>query len=293
MRKWLILLAALALLTPCARAEAQTYYTNQPDPYYHIDPDCDRPPSIDPWTNQPSEFYEREIYQKYPISQAAAEEFEKKPCPVCAKGFQPTYLGEHMPEWTDANFTPWGTGKPKPDFETSEEWSNYPGWGDEAYRNEVADTGRRFEEYFEQTYDAETGEFRPKHPYPDFYAGRWANNADGMTCAIVDPTEEILDKFRELFGGGAWIVPAKYGENELHEAQDELFDEVREWCAAHPELDAQPSSASVDVANDMLVIGMYGPDWQRAVAAIDAELAPPVWVCFREREAARFESEAK
>ncbi len=293
MRKWIILLAAAMLFNACARAETAEFYTNQSDLYYHADPDCDRPSATDPWTGGVREIYEREIYRKYPISQAAAEEFEKKPCPVCVKRFQPTYLGEHMPEWTDADFTPWGTGKPRPEFETSAEWANYPGWGDEAYRAEVADTGRRFEEYFEQTCDAATGEFRPKHPYPDFYAGRWANNADGMTYAIVDPTEEILAKFREMFGGGAWIVAAKYGENELRKAQDELFNAAQEWCATHPELDAQPTSASVDVAENMLTIGMCGADWREAAAAIDAELAPPVWVCFQEREPARTESAAE
>lgn len=293
MRKRIILLAAAMLFHACARAEPAEFYTNQPAPYYHADPDCDRPPSIDPWTNQPGEFYEREIYRKYPISQAAAEEFEKKPCPLCVKRFQPTYLGEHMPEWTDAAFTPWGTGKPRPEFETSQELANYPGWGGEAYRAEVADTGRRFEDYFEQTYDAETGEYSPKHPYPDFFAGRWANNADGMTCAIVDPTEEILAKFQEMFGGGAWIVAAKCGENELRAAQEKLFDEVRAWCAAHPELDAQPASASVDVVNNLLTIGLSGADWREAAAGIDAELAPPAWVCFREREPAHAASAAE
>lgn len=276
MRKWIILLAALMLFIPCAQAEEQTYYTNHSDLYYHANPDCDRPPKT-AWYGTERTIYEREIYRKYPISATAAEEFEKKPCPVCAKGFQPTYLGEHMPAWTDADYTPWGAGKQK----------TFPQWGTQAYRTEVSDTYARFEAYFEEVYDRKTDRYARKHPYPDAFAGLWFNNADGYTYAIVDPSEEILAKFREMFGGGAWIVPAKYGENEMREMQEKLFDEVRDWCAAHPELDATPSSASVnEVDGGFLEIGLDGADWQKAAAEIDAEMNLPVWVMFHEEEMA-------
>ena len=268
MKKWLALLAlALLFYAGCALAE-ETYYTNRVDIYYHADPDCDRPEATLWWTDAKREIFARACYQKYPIGEEAALAFDRRACPICVKQLEPVYLGEHMMAWT-YDFEPWGIG------DRERGWDDPP-LGPEDYRAEVADTYERFE--------ARYGADGSLHPYPDAYAGLWLNNADGYSYAFVDPTQEIMDAFADTFGGGAWIVPAKYGWNEMREMQDQIFDRLNAWIEGHPELDIHPSSASVHV--DELEVGMYGADWERALAAIDAELELPIWVCFVWAEAA-------
>lgn len=267
MKKWLMLLALALLFNVCARAEDAEFYTNKSDLYYHADPDCDRPPEV-AWHGREREIYEREIYRKYPISAEAAEAFGKAACPVCVKEFEPVYLGEYPPEG-----------------DVAEPWSANVGSvpGSDAYCWECAATHERFEAYFEETYDWKTNSFSRKHPFPDAFAGIWYNCTGGYTYAIVDPTQEILDNFERLFGGGAWIVPAKFGENEMSAMQEELFPKIVDWCRAHPELDAQAESASVNVVDGgFLEIGLAGEDWKEAAAGIDAEFELPVWVMFHE-----------
>ena len=280
MKKWLLILAvALLLHAGCGKAE-EIFYTNNGDAYYHADPDCDRPPEGGHWGRESMDFYERACFRKYEISEHAALAFDRAACPVCVKKLEPVYLGEHMPEWQyDAD--PWGIGEkaiPIPD--TPEEFENYKGWGTEAYREEISDTYARFEAYYEEIYDHRTGEYARRHPYPDFYAGVWLNNADGYSYAVVDPTQEMLDAFKRLFGGGAWIVPAKYGLNEMRALQDEVFEIVNEWCTQHPEFDIQPNLVSVDEFENYLGIGLYGEDWNEALPVLDAEVEMPLWVYY-------------
>lgn len=272
MKRWLILLALTLLLSAAwARAE-DTYYTNNIDRYYHSDPDCDRPEDA-AWYGGERIIYERACYRKYPISEEAAQAFEKAACPICVKRTEPVYLGQHMMEW-EYDFAPWGIG------ERRSEWSDAR-LGSKEYRAEVTDTEERFQAYFEEIYDRDADEFVRRHPYPDAYAGRWANNADGVSYAIVDPSREILDAFEKQFGGGAWIVPAKYGYNEMKALQDAVFEMVDAWREGHPEFDILVSMCSLDEWGNCLDVGIYGDTWEEAMPVLDRELELPVWVCFQ------------
>ena len=280
MRKWLALLTlALLFHAGCARAE-EIYYTNNRDIYYHTEPDCDRPPEGGHWGRENMDFYERACFQKYEISEEAALAFDKAACPLCVKKLESVYLGEYMPEW-EYDAAPWGIGEkaiPIPDM--LEEFESYREWGTDAYREEVSDTYARFEAYYEEIYDRKTDTYARKHPYPDSFAGVWANNADGMSYAFVDPTQELLDAFKENFGGGAWIVPAKYGYNEMYALQEVIFDRIKDWQSAHPEFDIHVNMASVDQRYNYLGVGLYGEDWDAAMPVLDAELDLPIWVYF-------------
>lgn len=274
MKRCLILLAlALIFSAACAQAE-ETYYTNNIDRYYHSDPDCDRPEAVD-WLGTERIIYDRKCYQKYPISEEAALAFEKAACPICVKKTEPVYLGEHMMEW-DYDFAPWGLGDRVSDW-------NDARLGSKEYRAEVDDTRARFHAYYEEIYDREADRFVPLHPYPDAYAGGWGNNADGISYAIVDPTQEILDAFKKMFGGGAWIVPAKYGYNEMKALQDPIFEMVDEWRAGHPEFDIFVSMCSVNEWENCLDVGIYGDTWEEAMPILDQELELPIWVCFQRK----------
>ena len=268
MKKWILFLALL-LCFGCACADGEGYYTNNQDRYYHTDPDCDRPETARWWTDAERVVFDRACYQKYPISEEAALAFEKKACPICVTRFEPVYLGEHMMEW-EYDFAPWGIG------DRMGEWGNPLGPAE--YQAEVQDTYERFAAHYAETYKRGTGEAVREHPYPDFYAGCWRNNADGYSYAVVDPTQEIVDRFKEKFGGGAWIVPAKYGYNEIKAIQDPIFDMVEEWGENHPEFDLRVVSSAVHA--NYLEVGIYGDTWEEAMPMLDAELDIPIWVCF-------------
>lgn len=271
MRKWFILLAC-ALLFNVARSYAEEiFYTSNQDPYYHLDAACDTPESAT-WHGETREYYPREAYNKVEITAEAASAFEKAPCPVCVEKFEPVYLGEHFPEWPlDVN--PWDIGDIDPETKM-QLMKKRP----QAYTDEIAATAQAVDAYFEEYYDRETDSFLMKHPYPDWYGDRWANNATGTTYALVSPTDEVLNEFKALFGGGAWVVPAKYSQNEMRRAQDEFFNAAREWCENHPEAGAQVVSAYSGVLDGGVCIGIYGTGWQNAAAAMD-EIAP-VYVHF-------------
>ena len=268
MKKWILFLALL-LCFGCARAEGEDYYTNSKDRYYHTDPDCDRPELADWEVEVGMEIYERECYQKYPISEEAALAFDKRACPICVKRLEPVYLGEHMMEW-EYESAPWGDGG------RMRGWGEAP-LGSEEYQAEVTDTYERFTAYY--------GTSGNLHPYPDVYAGVWFNIADGYSYAVADPTQEIMAAFRKMFGGGAWIVPAKYGYNEIAALQNPIFEMVDAWRESHPELDIVVEGSAVAV--DCLEVGIYGDTWEQAMPVLDAELDFPIWVRFeRVREMA-------
>jgi len=261
MRKWILLLAlALLLNVVQARAEA-VYYTNNSDRYYHLDADCDRPE--EPFFNG-LPVYDRAIYQKYVISEIAAVEFQKKPCPVCVKQFAPVYLGEHMTEWN---------------FDAAQPWEFVSGdfmqfrIEDEAFKAEVAATKAAFQEYYAEYAEYGTGIVRRKHEYPACFAGNYKNIQGSYSYLIVDPTEEIIAAFEKMFGGGAWFVPAKYGYDEMDDRVVELMISVQGWCTRHPEVNAGVSTGGVDEVNNCIEIGIWGEDWQLAAAAME-EIAP-------------------
>lgn len=277
MRKWILILA-LALLFNVIQANAEeTFYTNHHDRYYHADPDCDRPVITNWWdefNEHPRELYDREIYQKYPISKTAAEEFRKTPCPVCVKKFNPVYLGDHMPEW-NFEVEPWRVSGMEQQSIT-----------DKNFRNEVSNTHEAFYDYYEQYAEYGTGIIKTKHDYPSCFAGLYMNVQGSITYMIADPADEILTSFEKMFGGGAWIVPAKYGYNEMYETQNRIFQELTDLCKAHPEWDAGPVGAGVDEVNNCVNIEIHGSDWQLAAAAL--EESAPIYVHFEKGEPAQW-----
>ena len=274
MRKWIWLLA-LALLFNVLQANAEeTFYTNNDDRYYHTDPDCDRPAETNWWDEfdaQPRELYEREIYKKYPVSEAAAAEFQKNPCPVCVKDFEPVYLGDAMPKW-NFDVEPWRvSGMEQQDIT------------DKNFHNEVWNTNSAFNAYYEEYAVRGSGEVKRKHDYPSCFAGLYMNVQGSVTYMVADPSDEILASFEKMFGSGAWIVPAKYGYNEMDAAKDRIFQELNDLCKAHPEWDAGPVGAGVSEVDNCVNIGIHGEDWQLAAAALDE--TAPIYVHFEKDEA--------
>lgn len=271
MRKWIVLLiCALLLNIACAHAE-EIFYTNNEDSYYHSDASCNIP-DTHTWFGEERTYYDREAYKTVEISAEAAAAFEKAPCPVCVEEYEAIYLGEHMPAWS-LEAAPWGLG----DLD-SETTALLKEKRPQSYIDETTETSLRFTAYFEEYYDHESETVRKRHDYPDWYGGCWKNNACCTSYAIVSPTQQILQEFVELFGGGAWIVPVKYGQNQLSQAQDEIFNALIEWCNAHPDTDAQVVSASIEPIDQGVMIGIYGNDWEIAAAAI--EKIAPIYVHF-------------
>lgn len=271
---WLLWILLPALMT--AAAGEAVYYTNHEDRYYHADENCDRPPEKNWWDGSPTAFFEREIYQKYEISEAAALAFEKAACPVCADVFEPVYLGRHMPEWP-CEVQPWEISGL-----TEEQESAFLDARPQAFIDEIAATAEAFNAYYEETWDHSADQVVRKHEYPAFFAGKYMNNAGCVSYAVVSPTGEILDAFKALFGGGAWIVPAKYGYDEIMDESSRVFTELKLWCAAHPELDIRSFSAGGPDYTNCAVIGISGADWAQAAAAM--EETAPVYIHFRQEE---------
>lgn len=278
MKKWyLLLVLALLVNIAAARAEEQNYYTSNEDRYYHLNPDCDRPAS-ELWHGLERTVYERAAYQKYPVSAAAAQEFGKAACPVCVDIFEPLYLGDDFPEWEYAAL-PWEISGLD-----MQQQSDFRKHADRDYLDEIIETEAAFEAYYETVWDDETQQHVRRHEYPAFYGGRYSANSLCCTYLVVRPDDEILNTFRRMFGGGAWIISAKYGYGEMEAERTRVFDELIAWCNAHPETDAKPVSAGVDDYENTVTIGIDGDDWQTAAAAMDETAA--VYVHFiREEEA--------
>lgn len=271
-----LLTIALLFNAVISRAEEKTYYTANEDKYYHTDADCDRPEQETWWNGPEQEFYEREIYQKYEISEESALAFEKTACPVCVKELKPVYLGEHMPEWK-YEAAPWELNGLSPE-EQADLWNSRS----EAYQKEIAATAEAFNAYYEETYNHETNEIERKHEYPEFFAGKYNGNAGCLTYQLVDFNDEMLAAFKKMFGGGAWIVPAKYGYDEIYNTRERIFHEMMAWCAAHPEVDARVTSAGGPGYENYAVIGIDGADWKQAAAAF--EQSAPVYIHFAYEE---------
>lgn len=262
-----LLIAALLLNTAFSRAEEQIFYTNYEDRYYHADADCDRPIAKNWWDDSETAYYQRTIYKKYEISEKAALAFEKKACPICVKALQPVYLGEAMPEW-NYQAAPWEISGLSDAQETA-----FRSMRSEAYQMEIVYTSEAFSDYYEESYNDETDQIQRKHAYPACFAGKYACNAGCVAYALVDFDEEMLSAFKEKFGGGAWIVPAKYGYDEIYQSREQVLEALNMWCKAHPEADARPVSAVGPDYENYAVIGINGADWQRAAAAME-EIAP-------------------
>ena len=271
-----LLTIALLFNAVVSRAEEKVYYTANEDKYYHADADCDRPVQENGWYIPEETFYERAIYQKYEISEKSAIAFEKSACPVCVKELKPVYLGEHMPEW-NFEVEPWEINT----FSYEERTALFNA-RPEAFHQEVVSTAEAFDAYFEQIYNRETDQFVKKHEYPAFYAGSYASNSGCSAYQLVDFNDEMLDAFRDMFGGGAWIVPAKYGYDEIYNTRERIFQEMMAWCAAHPEVDAQVVSAGGPGYENYAVIGIDGADWKQAAAAF--EDTAPVYIHFAYEE---------
>jgi len=279
MKKCIALLTiALLFNAAVSRAEEKIYYTSNEDKYYHADADCDRPQQQNWWDGPQQEFYERESYRKYEISEESALAFDKSACPVCVKELQPVYLGDHMPEW-DFEVEPWEINSMS--YEESRALFNAR---PEAFHEEIVSTAEAFNAYFEQSYNRETDQFELKHDYPAFYAGKYATNSGCSAYQLVDFNEEMLSTFKKMFGGGAWIVPAKYGYDEVYDTRERIFYEMMEWCTAHPEVDAQVVSAGGPGYENYAVIGIDGADWKQAAAAF--EETAPVYIHFAYEEMA-------
>lgn len=273
MKKCIALLTiALLFNAAVSRAEEKVYYTSNEDKYYHIDVDCDRPIQENGWGGAMQDFYERKAYQKYEISEESAIAFEKSACPVCVKELEPVYLGDHMPEWK-YEAAPWELIGLSP-----EEQADLRNSRPEAYQKEIAATAEAFNAYYEETYNRETNLIERKHEYPAFFAGKYSSNAGCLTYQLVDFNDEMLAAFKKMFGGGAWIVPAKYGYDEIYETRERLFTEMMAWCAAHPEVDARVVSAGGPGYENYAVIGISGADWKQAAAAFEDDA--PVYIHF-------------
>lgn len=279
MKKWFLLLAcALLFNAVCARAEGDIYCTNNKDAYYHLDENCDRPAETNWWDGAPTDYYEREVYRKYKISETAAAEFQKKPCPICVKKTEAVYLGEYMPNW------PYAAPAWEINGLTDEQEDEFRDARPRAFLDEIVKTSEAFNDYFEEIYNKETGQHEQKHAYPAAYAGKYSNNASCTSYEIVDPDEEILSAFKRMFGGGAWIVPAKYGYDEIMSERDRVVEELYAWCDAHPEVDARWSSADSPDYENCVVIGIDGADWEKAAAAM--EETAPIYIHFTYEEQA-------
>ena len=267
-----LLTIALLFNAVVSRAEEKAYYTANEDKYYHADADCDRPETQTWWGGQEEDYYEREIYRKYEISEESALAFDKSACPVCVKELEPVYLGEHMPEW-EFEVEPWELNGLSPEEEAAFRKAR-----PEAYQKEIAATAEAFNAYYEETYNNETNVIERKHEYPGFFAGKYSSNSGCSAYQLVDFNDEMLDAFRDMFGGGAWIVPAKYGYDEIYNTRERIFREMMNWCAAHPELDARVVSAVGPGYENYAVIGIDGADWKQAAAAF--EETAPVYIHF-------------
>lgn len=274
-----IALLTLALLFNAAvsRAEEKVYYTNNEDRYYHTDADCDRPVETEWFDYIPIEYYERECYRKMPVSEAAALEFRKLACPICVNVFEPVYLGDHAPEW-NYEAAPWEINGMEPEDEQYF-FKNRP----EGYTEEIIATEKAFEAYYEEIYNRETETIERKHVYPAAYAGKYRNNTGSCSYRIVNPDAETIATFKKMFGGGAWIVPAKYGYDEIYNTRERIFREMMDWCAAHPELDARMVSATGPNYENYAVIGINGADWKQVAAAF--EETAPIYIHFKYEEA--------
>lgn len=274
MRKWPLLLMLALLFSTSGRAE-EVYYTNRIDPYYHSDPDCDRPAQWN-WRREEMEvFYQRDCYQKYEISEEAALKFDRRACPECVECFA-VYAGDHMPEWSGEG-EPWQVqGVTGEEIESAREFRvkhrKY-----EAETNDTLDKILNYEAKLPEEYGAKG--FTPV--YPENYGGRFQNRAGGWTYGFLNSTRETVDAFRKTFGGGAWIISVKYGHNEMMRAFFENIERIKTWCKEHPDLGVRCSAGGVTGAKPHVIFSLEGENWKQAAAEIDAEMELPIFVAFQ------------
>ena len=220
-----------------------TYYTTDEDKYYHDDIACDEG-------------------AKVPVSEEAALLFGKRACPVCVKGLKPVYTGDAVFEWTFEG-EPWALN----DFDM-ELRQRVRAAVPEAFREESRETRASFDKLY---IDEQTGE--QLCPFPEDHAGRYLNRAGGMTFLLADPTPETIAAFKAQFGGGVWIVPAKYSMAELETIRSETIAAVEAALAARPGLDARWVAHSVYEAENVVRIEFYGADSRAFIDGFDFHVA--------------------
>jgi len=182
-------------------AGEKEYFTTDEDKYYHTDIACDKG-------------------KKFPLSEEAALLFGKSACPLCVKGTQPVYTGDCAFEWTFEG-KPWMLNTA--DFELRQRVRNSV---PEAFREESWETEAQFDALY---INDDTGE--QKQTFPEDYAGRYLNAAGGLTFLLVDPTPQSIAAFDAAYGGGVWIVPAKYGKEELEVIRQETIESIEQTLA--------------------------------------------------------------
>ena len=234
------------LLGVCDLKTAAFYTTNK-DKYYHLNTACDDG-------------------TKYPISGEAAVLFGKRACPVCTKKTQPVYTGECEFVWNREE-PMWELNGL--DLETlAQVRKSLP----EQFYEESRITGEKFDSIFYEVYNKKTGEFSMSYPWPENYAGKYVNMAYAKTFLLVDPTEESIEEFKRVCGGGVWVVAAKYGMTELEQAREEAVTLVEEYCETHPELDARWVGHGLDIYRNTVNLEIYGSDAQMLIDSVEFPL---------------------
>ena len=188
----LIFLAALSV-SKMAMATADGYWTTKEDAYYHLDESCGGQ------------------RVRYPISQQAAESFDKIACSECVGDvWEPYYTGD-MYEWPyDAE--PWASHSD--DFEP-----------DAALYEKRKDAS-----------GASTHELNAafaKYGVQADYCGCYYSISGDLVIALVNPTIERAEQYAQICGGDIWVIEAEYNLDTLAAAQTQLYELIDQWNAAH------------------------------------------------------------
>lgn len=181
-----IVLAVVCLFSTFAAAEGM--FRVGDIPYYHLDNNCDFG-----GFSMHSSFDEAEQIEI--TDKVGKYGTTLRPCPSCASSFKPMFSGD-FPEWPH-DINPWELGG----GDTHLPRDIRSGWGNAADAiYEIAGEG----------------------PYPDDYAGIFANACGGYTIMMVNPTPERIEKYRETLKSEFWVMEATCSMNELMALQDEL-----------------------------------------------------------------------
>lgn len=270
MQKWMLLLACALLMSALhAQAEEDIYFTNNEDRYYHLDEGCDRFPDMELETSHQSIHpLQREIYRKYPISEAAALEFGKAACPVCISGFEPLYLGDKHPVW-NYDFEPWAFG----DMEAGELLESF-------LPAQTADFRKEYDEAIVHLLEADTWIVDVHHwdegsPYPASYVGRESNNMHTATFYFTSIETETIEKLKKSFNY-VWVAPGKYAFNEMYQYWHAANEKLAAW---REENDMEASMQLMFLPEQSaMFIGFSGRNAQEAVELLEKDA--PIFVHF-------------
>lgn len=142
----------------------------------------------------------------------------------------------------------------------------------EAFYIESRTTGERFDALHAEIIQPETGETTLAAPYPDDYAGHYVNAAYGKTFLLVDPTPESIAAFAEQYGGGVWILPAKFSHTEMEAARAQTEALVEEYLRQHPDMEARCVSHWIQEEENVVRFEFYGSDSSALIDALDLPL---------------------